>query len=174
VHCLRKVGIFRQGFRVFTVVSVQTATGSKLPAANPNAKSRAVMLISSDCGKVANLSLSGTDKGVAYEFGEFRFEPENARLLRGGTLLHAEPKALQVLAVLIAATGNLVERYALLDAVWGRVVVTPGTLTRLIADLRRLLEDQPAEPRFIATVHTRGYRFHSQEKPADYPARHRG
>jgi predicted ATPase/DNA-binding winged helix-turn-helix (wHTH) protein len=111
---------------------------------------------------VANLSLSSTDKDVAYEFGEFRFEPENARLLRGGALLHAEPKALQVLAVLIAAAGNLVERDALLDAVWGRVVVTPGTLTRLIAELRRLLEDEPAEPRFIATVHTRGYRWVAQ------------
>ncbi|HXN45693.1 MAG TPA: winged helix-turn-helix domain-containing protein, partial [Bryobacteraceae bacterium] len=99
---------------------------------------------------------------VAYEFGEFRFEPANARLLRSGTLLHAEPKALQVLALLIGAAGHLVERDALLDAVWGRVVVTPGTLTRLIAELRRLLEDQPAEPRFIATVHTRGYRWVAQ------------
>jgi predicted ATPase len=55
-----------------------------------------------------------------------------------------------------------VERDALLDAVWGRVVVTPGTLTRLIAELRRLLDDQPAESRFIATVHTRGYRWVAQ------------
>jgi non-specific serine/threonine protein kinase len=103
-----------------------------------------------------------SDLAVVYEFGEFRFEPANVRLLRRGAIVHAEPKALQVLAVLIGAAGNLVERDALLDNVWGRIVVTPGTLTRLIAELRRLLEDDPAEPRYIATVHTRGYRWIAQ------------
>ncbi len=97
--------------------------------------------------------------GAVYEFGEFRFEAGDSRLLRRGEPLHLEPKALRVLAVLIERAGSLVERDTLLDLVWNDVVVTPGTLTRLIAELRRGLGDDPAEPRFIATVHTRGYRW---------------
>jgi hypothetical protein len=68
---------------------------------------------------------------LIYEFGEFQFEPANARL--SAILLHAEPKALRVLEVLLDGKGSLVDRDTLLTLVRGRVIVTPGTLTRLIA-----------------------------------------
>jgi non-specific serine/threonine protein kinase len=96
---------------------------------------------------------------LIYEFDEFQFEPRNARLSRRGVLLHAEPKAMQVLAVLLDGHGSLVDRDTLLNLVWGRVIVTPGTLTRLIAELRRVLGDDPLKPRFIETIHTKGYRW---------------
>jgi non-specific serine/threonine protein kinase len=96
---------------------------------------------------------------LIYEFDEFQFEPANARLSRRGVLLHAEPKALRVLEVLLQGKGSLVDRDTLLNLVWGRVIVTPGTLTRLIAELRRLLGDDSLKPRFIETVHTKGYRW---------------
>ena len=99
------------------------------------------------------------DSTEVWEFEAFRFEPRNGRLLNAGQSVHAEPKALSVLEVLLKNAGSLVERDTLLDAVWGRVVVTPGTLTRLIAELRRTLKDDSAQSRFIATVHTRGYRW---------------
>jgi DNA-binding winged helix-turn-helix (wHTH) protein len=96
---------------------------------------------------------------LIYEFDEFQFEPGNARLSRRGVLLHAEPKAMQVLEVLLDSHGSLVDRDTLLNLVWGRVIVTPGTLTRLIAELRRVLGDDPLKPRFIETIHTKGYRW---------------
>ena len=96
---------------------------------------------------------------MKYEFDEFQFDPENARLSRRGIVLHAEPKAMRVLEVLLDNNGSLVERDALLNQVWGRVIVTPGTLTRLVADLRRLLGDDSVKPRFIETIHTKGYRW---------------
>ena len=98
-------------------------------------------------------------RALIYEFDEFQFEPGNARLSRRGVLLHAEPKAMQVLEVLLDGNGSLVDRDTLLNLVWGRIIVTPGTLTRLIAELRRLLGDDPLRPRFIETVHTKGYRW---------------
>jgi DNA-binding winged helix-turn-helix (wHTH) protein len=96
---------------------------------------------------------------LIYEFDEFQFEPANARLSRRGVLLHAEPKALRVLEVLLEGKGSLVDRDTLLNLVWGRVIVTPGTLTRLVAELRRLLGDDSLKPRYIETVHTKGYRW---------------
>lgn len=108
---------------------------------------------------------------AAFEFGEFRFDPRNARLARRGTALPAEPKALKVLEVLIEHSGSLVERDVLLDRVWGRVIVTPGTLTRLIAELRRLLGDDSLKPRFIETVHTKGYRWNAPVTCIGFSAR---
>ncbi len=66
---------------------------------------------------------------------------------------------MQVLEVLLDGNGSLVDRDTLLNLVWGRVIVSPGTLTRLIAELRRLLGDDPLKPRFIETIHTKGYRW---------------
>ena len=66
---------------------------------------------------------------------------------------------MQVLEVLLDGHGSLVDRDTLLNLVWGRVIVTPGTLTRLIAELRRVLGDDPLKPRFIETIHTKGYRW---------------
>ena len=96
---------------------------------------------------------------LIYEFDEFQFEPRNARLSRRGVLLHTVPKAMQVLEVLLDGQGSLVDRDTLLNLVWGRVIVSPGTLTRLIAELRRVLGDDPLKPRFIETIHTKGYRW---------------
>jgi non-specific serine/threonine protein kinase len=107
---------------------------------------------------------------VIYEFAEFSFEPGEAKLLRAGHPLHVEPKALRVLEVLIERAGALVERDQLIDAVWRDVVVTPGTLTRLIAELRRAVGDDASDARFIATVHTRGYRWVAPIRRATSPA----
>ncbi len=104
-------------------------------------------------------TLSKREVAVVYEFDGFRLDTANAELLHLGAPCRIEPKALQVLRVLIENHGELVERDALLEQVWGRVVVGPGTLTRLIAQLRRILGDDATTPRFIATAHTRGYRW---------------
>jgi DNA-binding winged helix-turn-helix (wHTH) protein len=82
-----------------------------------------------------------------FEFGGFRFEPGDSRLSRAGVELHAQPKALRVLAVLVENAGSLVDHDALFDIVWERVAVTPGALTRVIRELRRLLDDDAGEPR---------------------------
>src|SRR5438094_714575 len=44
-------------------------------------------------------------------------------------------------------------------AVWRETVVSEGVLTNCIAELRQALGDDAKRPRFIATVHRRGYRF---------------
>jgi DNA-binding winged helix-turn-helix (wHTH) protein len=61
-----------------------------------------------------------------------------------------------VLLFLIENQGRLIEKSELLDAVWQDTHVTENALTREIAQLRRLLGDDPKAPRYIQTVHTRG------------------
>lgn len=96
---------------------------------------------------------------TAYEFGDFRFEPEEARLSRAGKVVSLEPKAVAVLARFLAQPGHLHARDELLDAVWGHRHVTPSTLNRIVTLLRAALGDERTAPRYIETVPRMGYRF---------------
>ncbi|MGV8959498.1 MAG: winged helix-turn-helix domain-containing protein [Stenotrophomonas sp.] len=92
---------------------------------------------------------------------------------RDGQPYSLEPKAFAVLLLLLRHAGELVERDQLLDAVWGHRHVTPGVLTRAIAQLRAALDDHPHAPRYIQTQHAMGYRFIGtlqSPHPADGPA----
>jgi predicted ATPase len=64
-----------------------------------------------------------------------------------------------VLRLLVAQTGQLVTKEALLQAVWPDTVVSEAVLTTCIGELRKVLGDTAQAPRFIQTVHRRGYRF---------------
>ncbi|KGM56066.1 hypothetical protein N800_10640 [Lysobacter daejeonensis GH1-9] len=101
-------------------------------------------------------------KGLAserYRFGNVVVDAGAHTLTRAGELVSVEPKAFAVLMALLRQPGALVARDELLDAVWGHRHVTPGVLTRAIAQLRAALGDDAQQPRFIQTQHALGYRF---------------
>ena len=97
--------------------------------------------------------------GSVYEFDDVRVEPEAFRVLKAGHPIAIEPKAFDLLGFLIQHRGRLVEKQELLDAVWKDTTVTENAMTRVVAQLRKALGDPAAEPRYIETVPTRGYRF---------------
>ena len=102
----------------------------------------------------------------------FRFEDMEVRerefcLVRNGEVVAVEPKAFRVLLYLLQHPQKLISKEELLNAVWGDASVTENSLTQNIAKLRRLLEDDPREPRFIATVATVGYRLVCDVEVAD-------
>jgi DNA-binding winged helix-turn-helix (wHTH) protein len=109
-------------------------------------------------------SFIGRDRGqggdnVVYECGDLRVDPANRRLIRGGGEIALEPKAFAVLLALLARADELVTRDELLDVVWGHRYVTPATLNRVMALVRRAFGDDADHPCFIHTVHGAGYRF---------------
>jgi DNA-binding winged helix-turn-helix (wHTH) protein len=55
--------------------------------------------------------------------------------------------------------GGLSVRSTHLASVWNEIGVSDNSLTRAIAQLRRVLDDDPREPRYILTVPTLGYHF---------------
>lgn len=99
------------------------------------------------------------DNDGTYRFDDILVEPAAHRLERNGQPLPVEPKAYMLLLALLRHAGELVGKDALLDDVWGHRHVTTGVLNRVISQLRRTLGDSPAQPRYIATVHSLGYRF---------------
>jgi adenylate cyclase len=92
-------------------------------------------------------------------FGGYRFDAGTGRLWSGEREVRLTPKAAAVLKVLIAHAGEPVAKEALFAAVWADTVVSDDALTSCIRELRRALEDDPKQPRFIETRHRRGYRF---------------
>jgi DNA-binding winged helix-turn-helix (wHTH) protein len=94
-----------------------------------------------------------------YQFDNILVEPAAHRLERDGRPLPVEPKAYLLLLTLLRHAGELVSKDALLDSVWGHRHVTTGVLNRAVSQLRHTLGDSSARPRYIATVHSLGYRF---------------
>jgi len=94
-----------------------------------------------------------------FRFADVEVCEEELRVFRSGEPLAIEPKAFRVLIYLLRHAGRLVAKEELLTAVWGDVAVTENSLSRAVALLRRLLEDDPHCPRFIETVSNAGYRF---------------
>ena len=93
------------------------------------------------------------------EFPPFRLDLGDQRLWRADRPIELRPKTYAVLAHLVARAPSLVEHEELLSAVWEGVEVSPHTLNQSILELRRALGDDARNPRFIETVHRRGFRF---------------
>ena len=94
-----------------------------------------------------------------YAFAGVEVDAGAHRLSRDGQEIAVEPKAFAVLLEFLSHPGQLLSRNQLLDAVWGHAFVTPATLNRLVAQLRRALADDAEHPHYIQTVHGLGYRF---------------
>src|SRR5215470_20057893 len=92
-------------------------------------------------------------------FGDFRFDPLNQCVWRGAARLSLVPKAFAVLDYLIANRSRLVTKEEILAAIWADTYVTDSVLKVCIREIRKALDDDPATPRFIETLHRRGYRF---------------
>src|SRR5215510_14206977 len=94
-----------------------------------------------------------------WRFADFRLDPDNACLWRGTQSIALTPKAFDVLYYLITHSDRLVTKDTLLDAVWPETAISDAVVRIAIGELRRALSDTAQAPRFIATVHRRGYRF---------------
>jgi TolB-like protein/DNA-binding winged helix-turn-helix (wHTH) protein/Flp pilus assembly protein TadD len=92
-----------------------------------------------------------------YSFGEFTLDLERGAILRAGAHVDLRPKAFEVLRVLVERHGRLVTKQELLDAVWGRVVVTEGSVAKCLIEIRRAIDDRAQQS--IKTVPRRGYIF---------------
>jgi DNA-binding winged helix-turn-helix (wHTH) protein len=92
-------------------------------------------------------------------FPPFRLDLLNAQLWRGDQEISLRRKTFDVLRYLLDHPGQLVTKAALLDAVWAEVTVSDSMPAICVTELRKALGDQARIPRFIETVHRRGYRF---------------
>jgi DNA-binding winged helix-turn-helix (wHTH) protein len=103
-----------------------------------------------------------------YEFGPFRLDEKERRLLRDGeevTLSESgkterlTPKAFDLLLLLIKESGQMVGRDELMERIWPGTFVEDNRLSDNISTLRKFLRDSTRSPQFIETIPKHGYRF---------------
>jgi TolB-like protein/DNA-binding winged helix-turn-helix (wHTH) protein len=94
-----------------------------------------------------------------FRLGPWRVEPGLNRISCSGSSLRLEPKVMEVLVCLAHDAGETLSKEHLLQAVWAGTFVSDDVLTRSVSELRRVLEDDPKEPKYIQTVPKRGYRM---------------
>ncbi len=96
-------------------------------------------------------------KHRSYSFGEYTLDLARGSLLKAGADVRLRPKSFHVLRLLVERHGQLVTKDELISAVWGQVVVTEGSLTQCLIDVRRAIGDESQQ--MIRTVPRRGFIF---------------
>lgn len=100
-----------------------------------------------------------TGMNRAFYVGDWLVEPELNRIQRRGEKAHLEPKAMEVLACLARANGNVVSKEQLIRQVWPDTFVTDDVLKGSIWQLRKAFQDDSKHPQVIETIPKGGYRL---------------
>ena len=105
-------------------------------------------------------SSSGSRSRGSHEFGSFSVDLDHYVATKDGVEISLTPREFRLLDHFISHRGEIVTREELLDSVWGYDTIPfTRTVDTHIAKLRKKIEDNPADPRLIATVHRLGYKF---------------
>ncbi len=111
----------------------------------------------------ALLRRSGTSsrqKAALYKFGHIEVHTDTRQVLRNNEVIELTPKEYGLLVALLGREGRVASRFELMQEVWGHSsAIISRTVDTHIAELRRKLEDDPAQPLFIVTLRKSGYRF---------------
>ncbi|UCC87906.1 MAG: response regulator transcription factor [Anaerolineales bacterium] len=97
---------------------------------------------------------------VAYSDDYLTFNPTDRRVMVNGDLVKLTPTEFSLLALLIKNSGRVLTYRRLLEQVWGWEYIDDVDYLRVyIWHLRRKLEPDPKNPRYVLTEHGVGYRF---------------
>ncbi len=94
-----------------------------------------------------------------FRIGDWMVVPAEGRLQRTGQRRRVEPRTMGVLCALAAGGGAICSADALLSACWPGQALGDNTIHKHVALLRAALDDNVHRPRYIGTVHRRGYRL---------------
>lgn len=104
----------------------------------------------------------------------YRLDLGDERLWNGDQPVGISNKAFQLLRLFVDNPNRLLTKDDILDGIWRDICVSEGLVKEYVHDLRLALGDDPKQPRFIETVHGRGYRFLGGVESIDAAAEHAG
>jgi two-component system alkaline phosphatase synthesis response regulator PhoP len=106
------------------------------------------------------VSVADSNNRKDYQFGTVKIETESRRVTRDGVDVELTPKEYGLLRALVERDGAVASRIELMREIWGHSsAVVSRTVDTHVAELRRKLEQDPSNPRFIVTVRKSGYRL---------------
>jgi DNA-binding response OmpR family regulator len=112
----------------------------------------------------AHLRRGGTDATRVFRFGDCELDLDRAELRRSGKALDITAQELRLLEVFLRNRGRALTRDRLIEGAWGRgISITDRAVDTHVFNLRKKIEPNPAEPRFLVGVRGIGYRFESED-----------
>jgi len=96
-----------------------------------------------------------------FRFGRFELDSRTRELRKDGVRIRLQEQPFAVLALMLEHPGELLTRDELRDRLWpeGTFVDFEHGLNAAVKRLRAVLGDNAERPRFVETLHRRGYRF---------------
>jgi DNA-binding response OmpR family regulator len=95
-----------------------------------------------------------------YRFGDVEVDFRRGELRRSGIAVELTPIEFKLLSLFLRAPGRVMSRDRLLEGAWGAdTFASDRIVDNHIANLRRKIEPDPAEPRYLRNVRGMGYRF---------------
>lgn len=92
--------------------------------------------------------------------GDFNIDLETRKVLVAGREIHLTPKEFDLLVYFVKHSGKVLTHRTLLAAIWGGNYVEQNEYLRVfVGNLRKKLEPDPSNPRYILTEPWIGYRF---------------
>jgi two-component system response regulator RegX3 len=105
-----------------------------------------------------------SEPSAPIEIGEIRLDPASRTVTKDGQPVELAAKEFDLLQMLMASAGQVLRREQIMDEVWDPHWFGPTkTLDVHISWLRKKIEDDPADPRYITTVRGVGFRFLAPE-----------
>jgi len=95
-----------------------------------------------------------------YGFGDVEADFERGELRRDGRVIEITPLEFKLLGVFVRSRGRILTREQLLAGAWGPdTFASDRIVDNHIANLRRKIEPDPANPRYLRNLRGLGYRF---------------
>ena len=100
------------------------------------------------------------DEGRVERFGDVVIDFQSRSVQVRGRYANLSPRGFDLLAALARRRGKVVSRHELMREVWGHhTEVASRTVDTHIADIRREIEEDPTNPRYLVTIWKTGYRL---------------
>ncbi len=95
-----------------------------------------------------------------YRFGDCEVDFDRGEVRRGGAPLDVTALEFRLLAAFIRRRGHVLSRRQIIDAAWGEdTFVTDRVVDTHVLNLRKKIEPEPSQPRYVCSVRGMGYRF---------------
>ncbi len=115
--------------------------------------------------------MTGNASKFRFRFGDCEVNMAKRELSRAGQPIELQPKVFDCLAYLLTHHGRNISKQELQDNVWPDQVITEAALTQAIMKVRRAIGDSASSPKWVRTVHSRGYTFHGSIEVDRLPPR---
>ena len=96
---------------------------------------------------------------MLFTFGELQINTQEISITRNGDNIQFEPRVFELLIYFCNHPEKAISRQELIEHVWNQRTVSDAAINRAVSELRKLIEDEPNQPKWILTVSKVGYKL---------------